>query len=224
MVFVDVDERLGWRWVWWIQMSEFWHSEHTDEVILGVLLPAIIVVMRETRETVILRRRAAALRKERGLGDGGKYLARADVTKVKFSEAMRQSLLRPLVFLIREPIVTFFSLWVALGVSSTCIIKLTSSGECSTPRSQACHTFTPESTSFLRLQWDKYTGVSVSEAFSAWAGTSSRSTSIAARQPSAASRPDSMHRWSQEYSSRQAVSSPDSQPSQVCTGSDPVSD
>lgn len=78
----------------------------------------VTLVIPETRETVLLRRRAAKYRKERGMADGGKYLARAEVTKVPFLTAMRVSLLRPLVFLLREPIVTFFSLWVAMGVSN----------------------------------------------------------------------------------------------------------
>ncbi|TXT07257.1 hypothetical protein VHUM_03427 [Vanrija humicola] len=104
MAWVEVEPHLGWRWIQWIQF-----------IILGAFFPVCLVVMRETRATVILRRRAAKLRKERGLADGGRYLARAEIDKVKFVTAMGQSMTRPLVFLATEPIVTFFSLWIALG-------------------------------------------------------------------------------------------------------------
>ncbi|KAL1411719.1 hypothetical protein Q8F55_002685 [Vanrija albida] len=104
MAWVEVVPRLGWRWIQWIQF-----------IVLGAFFPVCLVVMRETRATVILRRRAARLRKERGLSDGGRYLARAEIDKVKFVTAMGQSMTRPLVFLLTEPIVTFFSLWIALG-------------------------------------------------------------------------------------------------------------
>lgn len=73
--------------------------------------------MPETRTSIILRRRAAQLRKERGLADGGRYLSHSEIEKVKFLTAMKTSLVRPLVFLATEPIVMFFSLWVALAVS-----------------------------------------------------------------------------------------------------------
>lgn len=107
MVFVEVDERLRWRWVWWIQF-----------IIVGVFIPIVAFVMIETRDTVILRRKAKQLRKARGTSDGARYLARSEVTKVKFAVAMRESLLRPLLFLVTEPVVMFFSAWIGLGVSS----------------------------------------------------------------------------------------------------------
>lgn len=86
-------------------------------VSMGACVPAFFLVMPETRTTIILRRRAAKLRKERGLADGGRYLAHAEMEKVKFMVAMKTSLVRPLIFLATEPIVMFFSLWVALAVS-----------------------------------------------------------------------------------------------------------
>lgn len=104
MVFVEVDQRLRWRWVWWIQF-----------IIVGVFIPVVAFVMVETRDTVILRRKAKQLRKVRGMTDGARYLARSEVTKVKFSVAMRESLLRPLLFLATEPVVMFFSAWIGLG-------------------------------------------------------------------------------------------------------------
>jgi len=106
MAFTDVD--LGWRWVNWIQF-----------IIMGGFCPIVFVIMRETRSTVLLRRKAAKLRKERGLSDGGaRYIARSEIEKIKFSTAMIQSMSRPMIFLFTEPIVTFFALWIALGVSN----------------------------------------------------------------------------------------------------------
>lgn len=105
MSFTDV--HMGWRWVNWIQF-----------IIMGGFCPIVFVTMRETRSTVLLRRKAAKLRKERGLSDGGaRYIARSEIEKVKFSTAMMQSMSRPIIFLFTEPIVTFFALWIALGVS-----------------------------------------------------------------------------------------------------------
>lgn len=93
-----------------------WLSGMLTAVSLGACVPAFFLVMPETRTSIILRRRAAKLRKERGLSDGGRYLCHAEVEKVKFMTAMKNSLIRPLVFLATEPIVMFFSLWVALAV------------------------------------------------------------------------------------------------------------
>lgn len=107
MVFVEVDQRLRWRWVWWIQF-----------IVVGVFIPIVALVMVETRDTVILRRKAKNYRKVRGMSDGARYLARSEVTKVRFAVAMRESLLRPLLFLVTEPVVMFFSAWIGLGVSS----------------------------------------------------------------------------------------------------------
>lgn len=86
-------------------------------VSLAAFFPMFILCMPETRSGLILRRRAAMFRKERGLKDGGRYIAQDEVVKVKFLTAMKISLTRPLVFLVTEPIVLFFSLWVALAWS-----------------------------------------------------------------------------------------------------------
>ncbi|GMK56019.1 hypothetical protein CspeluHIS016_0210750 [Cutaneotrichosporon spelunceum] len=102
MVFAEI--HLGWRWVWWIQM-----------IVIGALLPLMILFMKETRSSVLLTRRARALRKERGLSDGAPYMSQAETEKETFLRAMLHSCSRPLVFLAREPTVMFFSAWIALG-------------------------------------------------------------------------------------------------------------
>lgn len=85
-------------------------------VALGACVPLFLFIMPETRTSIILRHRATKLRKERGLTDGGRYLTHAETEKVKFTTAMKTSMVRPLLFLVTEPIVMFFSLWVALAV------------------------------------------------------------------------------------------------------------
>lgn len=102
MVFAEI--HLRWRWVWWIQL-----------IVIAALFPLMFVFMKETRASVLLRRRAARLRAERGLSDGAPYMSRSEVEKESFFVAMVHSCSRPLVFLAREPTVMFFSAWIALG-------------------------------------------------------------------------------------------------------------
>ncbi|WVQ83220.1 hypothetical protein IAT38_005359 [Cryptococcus sp. DSM 104549] len=108
--WVESNPKLEWRWIWWIQT-----------MMVGALIPCIFFIMRETREPVLLRRRASKLRKERGLADGGRYTSRSEVGKVGFFDAMKTSCTRPITFLLYEPIVTFFAMWmgIAWGVLMT---------------------------------------------------------------------------------------------------------
>ncbi|WOO83005.1 Efflux pump atB [Vanrija pseudolonga] len=103
-VFGYVDVRASWRWVWYV---------HT--IGIGAMIPVVVFGLKETRTDIILRRRAAKLRKERGLADGGVYMHASEVDKVSFWSAVTTSLYRPFIFLTTEPIVMFFSLWVALA-------------------------------------------------------------------------------------------------------------
>lgn len=45
---------------------------------------------------MLLRRKAKKLRDERGMTDGGRYVARSEVNKLDLGEAMKRSLSRPL--------------------------------------------------------------------------------------------------------------------------------
>lgn len=65
-------------------------------VAIGAYIPFVVFILTETRAPVIIRRRAAVLRKERGLTDGGRYTARSEIGRQKFFAAMSTSLLRPL--------------------------------------------------------------------------------------------------------------------------------
>ncbi|KAJ9107641.1 hypothetical protein QFC21_001101 [Naganishia friedmannii] len=109
MSWVEARPDLGWRWIQWIQV-----------IIFAVFLPFIMLIP-ETREAVILRRKAAKKRKEsRKTGEQGKteetvYLARSEVNKPPLIELIKISSLRPIWLLFTEPIVLFFSLWVAVA-------------------------------------------------------------------------------------------------------------
>ncbi|BEI79799.1 hypothetical protein CcaverHIS002_0103280 [Cutaneotrichosporon cavernicola] len=106
MIFAFVTTHLGWRWTWWLIL-----------ITLGACAPLFVFLMPETRGSIILRRRAKKLRQERGLNDGGRYLSHGEMNKVRFLTALKTSMIRPIIFLLTEPIVMFFSLWVALAWS-----------------------------------------------------------------------------------------------------------
>ncbi|KAJ9105073.1 hypothetical protein QFC19_003705 [Naganishia cerealis] len=112
MSWVEARPDLGWRWIQWIQV-----------ILFGVCLPFIMLIP-ETREGVILRRKAAQKRKEsRKLGNQSTtdvavdcvYLARSEINKPGLVELIKVSSLRPLWLLCTEPIVLFFSIWVAVA-------------------------------------------------------------------------------------------------------------
>lgn len=100
--WVEAAPGLGFRWIHWIQMSEYaggsvvWKCALLTAVATAACLPFMIVILPETRTSIILRRRAEALRKERGMEDGGRYTARGEVEKKHFWASMRLSLSRPL--------------------------------------------------------------------------------------------------------------------------------
>lgn len=93
MSWVEARPDLEWRWIQWIQI-----------IIFGSCLPAIILIP-ETRDGVILRRKAARMRKEMRK-QGGKeatnatvdseYRARSEVDKPKLSDLVKVSLTRPI--------------------------------------------------------------------------------------------------------------------------------
>ncbi|WVW85154.1 hypothetical protein I302_107192 [Kwoniella bestiolae CBS 10118] len=103
MCWAEANTRLEWRWIAWIQM-----------IALGVYWPIAYFVLKETRASVLLRRKAKKLRTQRGMQDGGRYTARSEVDKEAFWTAMRKSLSRPILFVTMEPVVTFFAIWAAL--------------------------------------------------------------------------------------------------------------
>ncbi|TIB76261.1 MFS general substrate transporter [Wallemia mellicola] len=94
------DTESGWRLIQFIQMG-----------MAGVWALFMFAVMHETRPHVILIRKARKMRKATGLNYKSK------IKKPKLSYLIRVSCYRPIVMLFREPIITFFSAWLALAWS-----------------------------------------------------------------------------------------------------------
>lgn len=106
--WVEADPRFEWRWIQWFQMSTSLSKSPTPLygaygiVTFGLYFPIVVLVLRETRATVLLRRKAKKLRTERGMQDGGRYTAKSEVNKLALGEAMKHSLSRPLSKLSRR--------------------------------------------------------------------------------------------------------------------------
>lgn len=97
--YTVTNPKLGWRW------ALGWQG------ILGAgVFVLLLTLLRETRGTVILSRRARKMTLEDKTGQV--YKCSADDDKVDFITAVKVSLSRPAWWLISEPIVTFFSLWI----------------------------------------------------------------------------------------------------------------
>lgn len=78
----------------------------------AVVFVFICTILLESRGTVLLRRRAQRLRRETG---DMRYKAHSEENKPPLKDLIRISLSRPLWFLVSEPVVTAFSLWVAFA-------------------------------------------------------------------------------------------------------------
>jgi multidrug resistance protein len=96
--YVVASPKLGWRWIFWIEL-----------ILNGVSMVILLFVIRESRGSVLLSRRAASLRKETG---DNRYVCAADAARESLIVMIRSSLTRPFFFLVCEPAVTLFSIWV----------------------------------------------------------------------------------------------------------------
>lgn len=92
-----IEQTLGWRYIQYVQIA-----------MIGAECVALTFFTQETRGSYILSKRAARLRKETG---DERYRCRADAERASVGVLVRQSLSRPIVFLITEPIVTVLALW-----------------------------------------------------------------------------------------------------------------
>ncbi|WVR09225.1 hypothetical protein IAU60_006289 [Kwoniella sp. DSM 27419] len=99
-----IAQEVGMQWVYGVQA-----------LITLVSVVLNFVVLRETRADVLLSRRARRLTKE----TGKKHLCVADLQKKSFSTVLRVSLVRPIQFLLTEPIVSALSLWI--GFAWACV-------------------------------------------------------------------------------------------------------
>ncbi|CAG7923615.1 unnamed protein product [Penicillium olsonii] len=116
-----------WRWIFYMQI-----------IIAALISMAVIFFFRETRSTVVLRKRAAKLNKwyeqleAAGCGDVQfdsndpgtekaplriRWKIAADEERPGIIEDLKVSLSRPFLMLFTEPVVFFFSLWAAFSWS-----------------------------------------------------------------------------------------------------------
>jgi MFS family permease len=110
-----IAQRLNWRWIHW-----------TQAIVNGLLLVAAIFLLKETRGSVLLIRRMKALNeyldateaspseKEMGM-QKVRWKVRAFEERGSLKDMVRVSLTRPFYLLFTEPVVFFFSLWVAFS-------------------------------------------------------------------------------------------------------------
>jgi multidrug resistance protein len=95
-------ETIGWRWIFWVVM-----------IAAGVVSFGIEILYRETYAAVLIRRKTERLSKELGRSD--LRSAYEPTTKqVSLSSVMKQDLKRPILLLIRSPIILLLSLYVAV--------------------------------------------------------------------------------------------------------------
>lgn len=92
-------EKKGWRWVEWVHL-----------IVNGVFLGIELLFLRETRGIVILTRRAKKQRKKTG---DHRYRAAAEVETPSIKALLHASTSRAALLLVREPVVTLSSLWLA---------------------------------------------------------------------------------------------------------------
>ncbi|KAH7885788.1 major facilitator superfamily domain-containing protein [Phlebopus sp. FC_14] len=96
--WIELAPRLQWRWIQWI------HA-----IFSGVYFLIAVFTLKETRQSIILRRLAAKIRKETG---NIRYRARVEETQPTLRELMWVSCTRPIEILLTEPVATSISLWV----------------------------------------------------------------------------------------------------------------
>ncbi|KAI5480014.1 Major Facilitator Superfamily protein [Pseudohyphozyma bogoriensis] len=96
-----VEQKYQFRIVFWILFA-----------ISGAFTVAICLVMRETRASVLLSRKAARLRKETG---DDRYQSKDDFERGSFKVMMKTSLTRPLHMLFTEPALIAFTLWISFA-------------------------------------------------------------------------------------------------------------
>ncbi|KAI1615831.1 MFS transporter [Exophiala viscosa] len=121
-----VAQNTSWRWVFWIQA-----------ITSGILVSMVTLLFKETRGTVILSRKAKLLNKwyeqleaagalgmEFESGDPEKpgkkscrirWRVQADEERASIGRMIAVSLYRPIHMLFTEPVVFFFSLWIAFS-------------------------------------------------------------------------------------------------------------
>ncbi|OBT87647.1 hypothetical protein VE02_02684 [Pseudogymnoascus sp. 03VT05] len=119
-----IAQHLPWRWVFWVQ-----------SIACGVVVLAVILFLKESRGSVLLSKKAAALNKwyeareaagyvgfdmpdESGCGEVTqriRWRVKADEERESLMKMIKISVWRPIHLLATEPVVFFFSLWVSFA-------------------------------------------------------------------------------------------------------------
>ncbi|KAJ7151245.1 MFS general substrate transporter [Mycena filopes] len=96
-----IEMTLGWRWIEWF---------HT--MAGGLCIVLTYTICKETRTGIMLTRSAKKLRAETG---DPRYRAKAEDERGPMRRLLWVSATRPLIFLLTEPTVMVFSLWIAFA-------------------------------------------------------------------------------------------------------------
>ncbi|KAJ7165627.1 MFS general substrate transporter [Mycena crocata] len=94
-----VGEKLGWRWILWVNM-----------IFAGVIL-LLCSTLPETFAPTILRKRAERLRAKTGRDD---IATEQELFKASFARILTETLIRPFQMIVTEPILLLMSLYIAL--------------------------------------------------------------------------------------------------------------
>ncbi|KAF5363708.1 hypothetical protein D9756_001127 [Leucocoprinus leucothites] len=108
--WIELNPRLEWRWIQWIQL-----------IYAGTYVILIPFILHETRSTIVIKKIAHRLRKKTG---DKRYRARVEDEGVNLKKLIWISCTRPVYLMLTEPIVASFSLWFgfAWGVNY-CMIE-----------------------------------------------------------------------------------------------------
>lgn len=118
-----IAQKTSWRWVFWVQV-----------ITCGCLIAIVTICFRETRGSVLLSRKAAALNKwyearekagymgfdmplssEKTESQRIRWKVKSDEERESIAKMIGISVYRPFHLLATEPVVFFFSLWVAFA-------------------------------------------------------------------------------------------------------------
>ncbi|KAG1807052.1 MFS general substrate transporter [Suillus subaureus] len=88
---------LGWRWVQWVHV-----------MFSGAYVLDVVLVMSETRSSIVLTHIAKATRKTTG---DSRYRSSTEIGRPSIKSLIKTSCTRPLYLLLTEPIVQSFSVW-----------------------------------------------------------------------------------------------------------------
>ncbi|CEJ60542.1 Putative Synaptic vesicle transporter SVOP [Penicillium brasilianum] len=97
-----IGETIGWRWVFWVVM-----------IAAGVVSFGIEILNRETYAAVLIRRKTERLSKELGRSDL-RSAYEPNRERVSVASAMKVGLKRPILLLVKSPIVLLLSLYMAV--------------------------------------------------------------------------------------------------------------